>query len=52
LSVLICAWIQLEFMALSDATGDPSYGERSESVIRMLMEARTHRSAAVFMRLR
>ena len=31
---------QLEFMALSDATGDPSYGERSEGVIRMLMEAR------------
>jgi hypothetical protein len=27
-------------MALSDATGDPTYGERSEGVIRMLMEAR------------
>ena len=26
-------------MALSDATGDPSYGERSEGVIRMLLEA-------------
>jgi hypothetical protein len=26
-------------MALSDATGDPSYGEHSEGVIRMLMEA-------------
>jgi hypothetical protein len=39
-------------MALSDATGDPSYGERSESVIRMLMEARTRCAAAAFMRFR
>ena len=30
---------QLEMCALSDATGDASYGERAESVIRMLLAA-------------